>query len=122
MSSINTYTIPDGWTVCDLKENAWNKNERSHWILRIKREKTRISYDHTCGPTSYEPIHGNRSLKKSKDIRILHHHSKMYTKSHMNPEFMDWRCGEMNHNEYPNIPVTDESISPEATESPERLD
>jgi hypothetical protein len=123
MTSVET-TIADGWTVCDLKENAWHKNERAHQKLRAKKDKNRplcgVCLNRTCNSIDCAPIlQGHKSFKKSKII--MYHHTKIYNGCHIDTEFVDWRGGESMEHVIPS-PMKDENLSPEALESPERLD
>ena len=125
MTSIDaSCNIPDGWTVSDLKEDAWHKNERAHQKLRVKKDKNRpfccVSFGRKCGSFNTEPVHGTRALKKSKYIQ--HNVTKFYTQSCMNDTFVDWRAGESVEHVPAPAPIYDESATPEALETPERLD
>jgi hypothetical protein len=127
MTSIDaSYNIPDGWTVCDLKEDAWHKNERAHQKLRVKKDNNRplccVCFTRNCLGFDSVPVHGTRSLKKSKYVQ--HKMTKFYAQSCMNDTFVDWRAGEsMEHVPAP-APTHnyDENTTPEALETPERLD
>lgn len=97
--STSTDTVipaPDGWTVCDMKEDAWSKNERAHQKLRARKEKNIplccICLTRNCIPFENVPIRGNKSMKKSKYVQ--HNMTKFYRHAQKDVDFFDVRNGE----------------------------
>jgi hypothetical protein len=93
----------DGWLTCDMKENTWHKNEMAHQMRRVK------------------------TVTKSHKARF-HRSSKIFRKANMNLDFNNWGNGETSYEIVSTNPThsthyrADESQSPEAIESPERLE
>jgi hypothetical protein len=87
--------VQDLYETYPIKDDNWFKNNVSHSIARIKKDKggkyCTVCRHHHCG--DIQPVYGNRSLKKSKVV--TQHKTKYADKIVIMPYFLSIKNGEI---------------------------
>lgn len=84
----------DAWTMPAVKMDTWYKNEVAHKKMRAKNGAAPFRMCSFCLSRKCcdDPVHGSKSLKKTK--RVILRHTKIFDYAGTNPMFLHMRNGE----------------------------